>query len=153
MTRDQNIFRLAYWIACGMIACVLLFGIQKVLYPDEFALAVYRFHLLPDSGVNWISLHLAWLEVVCAGCLLFIPRLRTAALCIVGMLFLIFAIGIAINLLRGSSFSCGCFSTSPLAKPMSWSSVVRNLALVALTGLALWGHRAAYSNKPRRLDA
>ena len=80
MTRDQKTYRLAYWIASFIIAVVLLSGWYKILYPADFALAVYRFHLLPDFLVNAAALYFQWLEMVCAFCLLFIPRYRVAAL-------------------------------------------------------------------------
>ncbi|MEE9367582.1 MAG: MauE/DoxX family redox-associated membrane protein [Pontiella sp.] len=136
---DQKTYRLAYWIASVLIAAVLLSGYHKVLYPEDFALAVYRFHLLPDILVNMASLHFQWLETGCAICLLFIPRYRVAALWITLALLILFTGGIVINLLRGSVFSCGCFSNSPTAKPMDWLSVTRNGALIILVLLALYG--------------
>jgi putative oxidoreductase len=137
MTRDQKTYRLAYWIASFIIGLVLLSGYHKILHPADFALAVYRFHLLPDVLVNMASLYFQWLEVACAACLLFIPKYRVAALWIALVLLVLFTGGIAINLLRGSSFSCGCFSNSPIARPMDWLNVARNIALMALAGLAL----------------
>jgi hypothetical protein len=143
MTRDQKTYRLAYWLASWIIGLLLLSGFQKILYPAEFSLAVYRFHLLPHFLVNPVALYVTWLEMICAVCLLFIPRYRIAALWIVLVLLAMFTGAIAINLLRGSSFSCGCFSTSPLAKPMSWLSVARNAGLIALALLALHGRKKA----------
>ena len=141
MTRDQKTYRLASWFASFIIATVLLSGYHKVLYPSDFALSVYRFHLLPDFMVNAAALYFPWLEMACAVCLLFVPKYRVAALWIALALLLFFTGGIAINLMRGSSFSCGCFSRSPLAKPMDWMSVARNVALMALVGLALLGFK------------
>jgi uncharacterized membrane protein YphA (DoxX/SURF4 family) len=141
MTRDQKTYRLAYWIASFIIALVLLSGYQKILYPADFSLAVYRFHLLPDFAVNITALYLSWLELGCAICLLFIPRYRIAALWIALMLLVFFTAGIAVNLMRGSAFSCGCFSNSPVAKPMDWLSVARNIALIALALLAVFGKK------------
>ncbi|MEA2069071.1 MAG: MauE/DoxX family redox-associated membrane protein [Verrucomicrobiota bacterium] len=141
MTRDRKTYRLAHWLASFILAAVLLSGCHKILYPADFALAVYRFHLLPGFLVNAGSLYFQWLEMACAVCLLFIPKYRVAALWIVLVLLAIFTGGIAINLLRGSVFSCGCFSNSPIARPMDWLNVARNIALMALVGLALHGWR------------
>ena len=141
MTRDQKTYRLAYGMASFIVATVLLSGYHKILYPADFALAVYRFHLLPDALVNVSSLYLQWLEIVCAVCLLFIPRYRAAALWVSLILLSLFPAGIAINLYRGTPFSCGCFSSSPIAKPMDGLSRVRNVALLALNGLALVGNK------------
>lgn len=136
MTRDQKTYRLAYWLASALIALALLSGFYKILYPVDFAQAVHRFHLLPSVLVNPAALYLPWLEMVCAICLLFIPRYRVAALSIVLALLVLFTGGIAINLWRGASIDCGCFSGS-MDRPITWLHVARNLGLVLLAVLAL----------------
>ena len=141
MTRDQKIYRLTYWIASFIIAAAFLSGYHKIPYPADFALSVYRFHLLPDFLVNAASLYFQWLEMACVICLLFIPKYRVAALWVSLVLLTLFTGGLAINLLRGSAFSCGCFGNSPLAKPMDWLSVARNVGLILLALLALAGRR------------
>ena len=135
--RDQKVYRVAYWLACFIVAATLLSGYHKVLYPADFALAVYRFHLLPDVLVNISSLYFQWLEVVCGLCLLFIPKFRIAALWITLALLIVFTGAIGLSLLRGTAFGCGCFSNAPDAQPMSGMSIARNVALMALVGLAL----------------
>ena len=137
MTRDQKICRLAYWIASFIMAAVLLSGYHKLLYPADFAVSVYRFHLLPGFLVNVAALYLPWLELVCALCLLFIPRYRGAALWIVLIVLAGFTAAIGINLWRGSVFGCGCFGRGAADQPMSWLSVARNTGLILLVTLAL----------------
>ncbi|MDF7823128.1 MauE/DoxX family redox-associated membrane protein [Pontiellaceae bacterium B12227] len=137
MTRDQKIYRVAYWMACFIFASILLSGYHKILYPADFALSVYRFHLLPDGLVNISSLYFQWLEMVCGFCLLFVPKFRMAALWITLILLLVFTGAIGINLMRGTAFSCGCFSNAPDALPMSGTSIVRNAVLVLLAVLAM----------------
>ena len=146
MNREKKIYRLAYLLASCILGLLLLSGCYKIVHPAEFSLAVYRFHLLPGFLVNITALYLAWLELTCAACLLFIPRYRVAALTIVLLLFSVFTCGIIINLLRGTHFGCGCFSTSPLAQPMGWMSVARNGALILLVFLALFANRKATEN-------
>lgn len=141
MTRDQKIYRAASWLACFMIAVTFLSGFHKILYPADFSLAVYRFHLLPDVLVNIVSLYVPWVEVVCGFCLLFVPKLRVASLWIVLVLLIIFTIAIGINLFQGSEIGCGCFSSAPDAQPMSGMSLARNVALMGLAGLALFGFK------------
>ena len=101
MTRDQKIYRVAYWLCCLILAATFLSGYHKILYPESFALAVYRFHLLPDAWVNIGSLYFQWLEVVCALCLIFAPKLRRAVLWITLVLLILFTGAIGINLMRG----------------------------------------------------
>lgn len=137
MTGARAGYRAAYWLASFIIAGVLLSGYQKILYPNEFAVSVYRFHLLPGFLVNVTALYLPWLEMVCAACLLFIPRCRTAALWIVLVLLLGFTMAIGINLWRGSAFGCGCFGRGAADQPLSWLSLMRNAGLICLAILAL----------------
>ncbi len=137
MTRDHKIYQLAYGIALFIIAAVLLSGYQKTLFPDDFAVSVYRFHLLPGFLVNFAALYLPWLELVCAVCLLFIPRYRGAALWIVLILLAGFTAAIGINLWRGSVYGCGCFGRGAADQPLSWLSVARNTGLILLVTLAL----------------
>lgn len=141
MTRDQKIYRFAYLLASFIIAASLLLGYHKLLRPDDFALSVYRFHVLPDAWVNLVALYIPWLEAVCAICLLFVPRLRTAALWIALGLLILFTGGIVFNLMRGSAFGCGCFGSSSTEQPVNWINVARNLALIALVLLAFFGKR------------
>jgi hypothetical protein len=144
MTGDQKVYRLAYWVASGIIAILLLSGYHKMIYPADFSLAVFRFHLLPDSWVNLTALYVSWLEVIVSICLLALPRYRVSALWISLVLLLLFTGAMSINLLRESSFGCGCFSSSPLAKPMSWMGLVRNGCLIALTALGLVSFRKSH---------
>ena len=114
----------------------LFSAIRKILHPEEFALAVYRFHLLPDSLVNLTALYLCWLELLCGLCL-WLPRLREAALRLAWGLLLLFSLAVGINLLRGNPFSCGCFGSSALGSPLSWLTLLRNLVLLALLSFAI----------------
>lgn len=143
MTKDRKIYRLAYWCCCAVLAVTFLSGYHKILYPDRFALSVYRFHLLPDVLVNISSLYFQWLEMVCAVCLLLLPKFRIAALWITLFLLAVFTTAIGINLMQGTAFSCGCFSNAPDAEPMNGMSVVRNLILMALVGMAFYGRKKA----------
>jgi len=87
--------------------------------------------------VNIVSLWIAWLELACAFILLFIPRFRFAALWLILGLLLVFSLGIGINLIRGSHIACGCFSTSPMAHPIGWLGLVKNIGLMILVVFAL----------------
>jgi putative oxidoreductase len=143
MTREHKIYQLAYWIASFVVAAVLLSGYQKIFFPADFAVSVYRFHLLPGFLVNLAALYLPWLELVCAVCLLFIPRYRSAALWIVLILLAGFTAAIGINLWRGSVFGCGCFGRGAADGPMNWLSLLRNTGLISLVVLALVARKKA----------
>ena len=112
-------------------------GLHKVIDPTSFSLSVFRYHLLPYAAVNAASLWIAWLELTCAFALLFIPRFRAASLWLLLGLLAAFSFGVGINLLRGSHMACGCFSSSPMAHPISWLGLLKNLGLVILAVYAL----------------
>lgn len=141
MTRDQKMCRVAYWIASFIVAAVFLSGYQKILHPSEFAVSVYRFHLVPGFMVNLIALYLPWLELTSAVCLLFIPRYRPAALWIMLVLLFGFTAAIGINLWRGSVFGCGCFGRGLSDQPISWLNIANNAGLMLLIALALVAQR------------
>lgn len=110
---------------------------NKVSHPADFALSVFRYHVLPPSWVNLMALMLSWLELVCAVCVLSVPKMRKPALMILLVLLLIFTGVIVVNILRGIQVACGCFDTSPLAKPLGWLNVLRNVGLILLAVLGL----------------
>ena len=141
MNRHHQIYRFAYWIASFILAAVLLSGYPKILYPSDFAVTVYRFHLLPGFLVNLTALYLPWLELVCAVCLLFIPRYRGAALWTVLILLSGFTAAIGINLWRGYGFGCGGVGRGAADQPLSWLSLLRNAGLIRLVVMALFARR------------
>jgi hypothetical protein len=143
VTRDHKIYQLSCRTASFAVAVVLLAGYQKILFPADFAVSVYRFHLLPGVLINLTALYLPWLELVCAVCLLFIPRYRVSALWIVLILLAGFTAAIGINLWRGSEFGCGCFGRGAADQPMTRLSLLRNAGLICLVALALLSQKRA----------
>ena len=123
-----------------MVTLAIVFGwsgLAKLLNPEAFALTLYRYHLVPDVMINILSLWIAAIEVICCGIILIVTRLRKPALLIVLGLLTAFTFALVINLMRGSHMACGCFSTSPMATPLGWIGIVRNVGLVLLTVHAL----------------
>lgn len=113
-------------------------GLYKVMDPAGFLLSVFRFHLLPYSTVNIVSLWIAWLELSCAFVLLFVPRLRIAALWLILGLLIVFTVAIVISFVRGSHIACGCFSSSPMAHSMGWWGILKNLGLMIVAMYAIF---------------
>ncbi len=116
------------------LALALVFfwsGISKLLDPEGFALAVYRYHLLPGELVNLVSLWIPTLEILCAA-LLFVPKLRFPAIGILVALLAVFSLVIIFSILNGNTMACGCFSSAVSAGSVSWMGVLRNLALIIL---------------------
>lgn len=119
-------------------------GMYKINYTAEFAETIASYRMIPYWGVNLMAVILPWIELVCGILLAAGVRARSAAL-IIGSMMLVFTIGIAINLLRGSPISCGCFST--LEDPISWQTLVRDLIWLAMIVHILFFDKAFHLEK------
>ncbi|WP_372794442.1 MauE/DoxX family redox-associated membrane protein [Pontiella sp.] len=124
-----GIFRLVARLTFALV--FLWSGISKWIDPEGFALAVYRYHLLPGELVNLVALWIPTLEILCAA-LLFVPKFRFPALGILVVLLAVFSLAIVISILSGNTMACGCFSTSAAAGAMDWTGLLRNLALFVI---------------------
>lgn len=120
-----------------LAAIFLLASVPKIIAPHEFAVAVFRYQLLPDAAVNLMAIFLPWLELVAAIAIL-IPRTSTAATAILFGLLAVFTAAISIDLVRGINISCGCFTLDANAGPIGWWEVVRDIGFLALAGFVLW---------------
>ena len=127
------------WVRYGRVVAIAILagvfggsGLQKMVNPSGFSLSVFRYHLLPYDAVNAVSLWITGVELACAFILLFVSRLRAAALWTILGLLLVFSFGIGINLLRGTTMACGCFSTLPMAHLIGWLGVLKNVGLMML---------------------
>lgn len=136
MTYSNKTLSIIRWSITLLLAgTFMLSSIHKIIHPDEFALAVYRYHLLPYSLVNIASLWISWTELIVA-ISLFIPRLRVAGYLLVMLMLTVFSLSIGIMIVQGNEMSCGCFSSSPLDPPLGIWSIIRNLVLI-LGGLGV----------------
>ena len=125
------------WILAAVFAAA---AFPKIVQPAEFALAIYRYQLVPHAVINLMAVFLPWLELVCAVALVVGTRRRKGALLLVMALLLIFTAAISINLYRGIDIACGCFSVNATKGHLGWWSLLRNTTLLILTGLA-WRDR------------
>jgi len=84
-------------------------SLHKILSPADFAKIVYGYNLFPEIFINLIAIIIPFLELVTGLALIigFFPR--SAAITINGLLLAFIAV-LAINLIRGHEFDCGCFS-------------------------------------------
>ncbi len=86
-------------------------SLDKILHPEAFAGIIYNYKLLPDYFIYFPALFLPWLELV-SGAFLIAGIFVRGSSFILNLLLSIFIIAILINIIRGVSFDCGCFSTS-----------------------------------------
>lgn len=127
------------WVLAAVFAGA---AVPKILSPHDFAVAVFRYQMLPYPWVNLVALCLPWLELLCAVALVAAPRWRDAALTIVLGMLLVFTAAIAFNLYRGIDIACGCFTVKPGARHMGWWNLGRNAVLI-LAGLLAWERPSA----------
>ena len=119
-------------LICRLTLAIIFFyaGIEKIIDPGDFALALYNYQLLPDGTINLLAIFLPWLEVLIAASLITGICIRGAAL-ISALLFLTFATALTINLVRGLDISCGCFGAS--SGNISWLYLARDISLFCMS--------------------
>lgn len=104
-------------------------GMYKINYTAEFAETIASYHMVPYWAVNFLAVAMPWIELICGILLICGIRIRSCIVIIESFL-VIFTAGIAINLLRDSPISCGCFHT--LGDTISWRTLVRDLIWVSM---------------------
>lgn len=105
-------------------------AISKIQHTDEFHGVVRNFRLVPEPLDGVIAHVLPWLELAIAASLFtgIATHLSAAA---AGLLLIVFAVAIAINIFRGrTEIDCGCFRQG-MRQRLSWALVARNLVLCA----------------------
>jgi uncharacterized membrane protein YphA (DoxX/SURF4 family) len=127
-------------LICRLALGIIFFyaGIEKIIVPREFAVAIYNYQLLPDWAINLTALYLPWLEVFLAAGLIAGIYARGASL-ISALLFLTFAVAMTINLVRGLDISCGCFGAA--SGKINWLYLVRDTSLMAMSVFILFFDR------------
>ncbi|MEN6621874.1 MAG: MauE/DoxX family redox-associated membrane protein [Smithella sp.] len=119
-------------------AIFLYAGIEKIIAPREFAVAIYNYQILPNTVINSVALVLPWLEVILAAGLIAGIYVRGASL-LSAMLFLVFATALTINLIRGLDISCGCFGTA--SGNINWLYLIRDTSLLTMSVIILFFDR------------
>lgn len=110
-------------------------ALPKIRNADEFQGVVANYRLLPSFLVMPFARLLPWIELACAVALL-VPAWREAAAWVAAGLFVMFALGLAINVGRGRThIDCGC-----VRRPTSMSRIgmFHVLRALALAGVALY---------------
>ncbi len=107
-------------------------GLAKISYPAEFAESIASYQLVPywTRSINLLAVFMPWLELIC-GLFLVLGIATRAASCILGLMLFVFTIAIAINVIKGTPISCGCFDS--IGSQISWRKVLEDAFLVLLT--------------------
>ena len=144
----MRVLLVAARVVVGMI--FVLAALPKIVQPHEFAVAVFRYRLLPDQFVNAAAILMPWVELTAGLCLLLSPSpaWRAAGALIILALLAVFTAAIAVDLHRGLDIACGCFSLDPRTGRIGMLSLARNTILAAATAAVLVD--ALRADSPRR---
>lgn len=105
-------------------------AISKLANREEFYGVVRNFRLTPDWLSRPLAIFLPVAELAVAAGLLARPMAPSAAAAAAALL-LVFAVAMAVNVLRGrTAIDCGCFRQG-MKQPLSWLLVLRNVGLAA----------------------
>jgi len=85
-------------------------SIDKIFHPHAFAKIIHNYRLVPDILVTFPAIVLPWLEII-SGLFLLAGLFKRASALVLSAMLLMFGTAITINLVRGITFDCGCFST------------------------------------------
>ena len=104
---------------------------SKILDPNGFAAIIKNYMILPDYLINTVAVVLPWLEALC-GILLITGYLVHGSAFIVNILLIVFIFALSLNIFRGVDINCGCFSLGTNSHTDMYSSLLRDLPLLAL---------------------
>lgn len=127
-----------------LIACRVLLGVvfiiasaHKILFPGDFAEAVFQYRILPDALINVTAITLPWIELVVALAIMFSARFKDGAALVILLMLAAFAAAMSFNLLRGLEIACGCFSVGDDVELIGWGTVLRNIGYMFLASAVL----------------
>jgi putative oxidoreductase len=120
------------WVLILGVAAVFGYaGIIKLQKGGDFSHVIARFDVLPLTLVNPVSIILPVFELLFA-IALFVPALQRPALLGVLSCCLMFAVVLALAIIRGIPVSCGCFGgTETPSLHAAWWALGRDMLLIA----------------------
>ena len=122
-------------------------GMVKINYTAEFAETIASYQMVPYWGINLMAVTMPWIELVSGILLLCGIRVRSAIV-VIGVLLVMFTVGIAVNLIWKAPIDCGCFHT--LGDTISWKTLMRDLIWVAMAAHVFFYDR--YFRLENKLD-
>lgn len=130
---------LLFLIRLGISLIFIYAGAEKIADPDDFALAISNYRLLPTSTINLFAITLPWIEIVTGILLLFGISVKENSAIIFVMLS-VFTLAIVISLIRGLNIDCGCFGNGT---QIGLLKLGENLLMI-VGSVLLWGFGSDY---------
>lgn len=127
------------WFLRWMLGVVLIYSSwHKVLEPLQFAKILYQYQIFPAPAISLIAIIVPFLQLTVGTALLLGIYPRSAAL-LCDVMLLLFTVTLAVNILRGHQFDCGCFNISGIGGGTSPKiSILRNLVLLIMGIYVTW---------------
>jgi len=106
-------------------------SIDKIAFPDQFALIVNKFGILPDGIARIFAFILPWLELI-LGILMIVGLFIRPTAAMLSLILMVFIAAVVMKPMNGTLENCGCFSTSSeTGKQSVILLVTRNILLIA----------------------
>jgi uncharacterized membrane protein YphA (DoxX/SURF4 family) len=139
LTHEAFIFVLRVFLG-GLF---LYSSLHKIQSPDEFAIAIRGYKLLPVELTNLFALAMAWSEAV-AGIMLILGVMTKRAAGAVLLMLVMFVVAILTTIVRGIAIDCGCFSSEG-GHQTDITLVIRNLFLLVAAAMIMRFDRGRWS--------
>jgi hypothetical protein len=116
---------------CRLILGIIfvVFALSKIMRPAVFALNVVDYAMMPSLGVNLWALFLPWAELV-AGLFLILGIRTRASATVIGVMNIIFIVGLVNVIMRGLPITCGCVGEA--GEPVTWWKVLKNTGMLVM---------------------
>ncbi len=99
--------------------------LYKIADPQEFALSIATYGILPVELVNPMAIMLPWIELICGIALILGFWTKASALAISGMMVM-FITALVIALSKHLQMSCGCFASAEAGDDINYLTVIRD---------------------------
>jgi putative oxidoreductase len=109
----------------------LLASTSKAVEPAIFAEEIANYKILPELLVNIMAITFPWIELICAVFIITGVRLKSATF-ILGLLLIVFSIGVFIAMAKGLNINCGCH-TQVMAEEIGMTKLIENTGLLLIT--------------------
>lgn len=129
----NSLIELVARIVVGLV--FLLYGLDKIAHPDDFARAIANYRLLPETLVNLVAVTLPWVEFVCGLLLLSGQWVRSAAL-VSAFLLSVFVVAVSITIARGMDINCGCLDASS-GRKVGFKLLVEDVLLIGASAFLI----------------